>query len=420
MRQRIIIIGSGFAGFWAAVAAARHRDGLPADVAAGIDILLLSRVPYHGVRVRYYETDLSAVTLPLDRLLAPIGVGVRVGEVTGIDAAFRSVALAAADGQAATTLAFDRLVLAAGSALIPAAIPGDGIVFDVDSFEAATRLGRHIEALPAAAVGDGDGRFTAVVIGGGFTGIEVAAELIGRLAAAATAAGGGDRARVLLVDHGAIAGSLGETPRPKILAALTALGIEMRPATEVVRVTRDRVFLASGEAIACRTVVAAAGMRASGLARCLSHDLDRLGRLPVDRQLRVFGHPACFAAGDVARALVDDRHAAVMSCQHARPQGRIAGHNAVADLCGQPLIAYRQEPYVTVLDLGAWGALYMEGWERRVVAEGAAAKATKQEINHRRIYPPAAADRAALLAAAAPVIQAVPTRPPTPSPTPSR
>jgi NADH dehydrogenase len=97
-----------------------------------------------------------------------------------------------------------------------------------------------------------------------------------------------------------------------------------------------------------------------------------------------------------------------MSCQHARPQGRIAGHNVVADLLGRPLIDYHQEDYVTVLDLGAWGALYMQGWDRRVVVEGAAAKRTKHEINHRRIYPPAGGDAGQLLAAAAPVIQAVP------------
>lgn len=50
----------------------------------------------------------------------------------------------------------------------------------------------------------------------------------------------------------------------------------------------------------------------------------------------------------------------------------------------------------------------MEGWERRVVAEGMAAKVTKREINHRRIYPPLDADAAVLFAAAVPVIQAVP------------
>jgi NADH:ubiquinone reductase (H+-translocating) len=64
--------------------------------------------------------------------------------------------------------------------------------------------------------------------------------------------------------------------------------------------------------------------------------------------------------------------------------------------------------YVTVLDLGPAGAVYTEGWERRVVSSGATAKATKRMINGQRIYPPLTGDRAALLAAAAPELQAAP------------
>jgi NADH dehydrogenase len=406
MSQRIVVVGSGFAGLWAAVGAARQRDVLSRN--QDLEIVMLSRVPYHGIRVRYYEADLSAVTLPLDRLLPLIGVGFRTGDVTGIDPAGATIDFVP-DGGAPATLAFDRLVLAAGSALVRPQIPGGGPIFDVDSFEAATRLARHLEGLATLPAAAGDGRFTAVVIGGGFTGLEAAADLIGRLRAAAGRVGAA--ARVLLVDHGAIAGSLGRAPQPQILEALTVLGVEVRPETAVVRITADTVTFSSGEQVPCRTVLAAAGMRASPLARCLNQDLDRLGRLPVDPHLRVIGHPACFAAGDVARALVDDGHVSVMSCQHARPQGRIAGHNVVADLSGAPLIAYRQPAYVTVLDLGSWGALYMEGWDRQVVAAGEAAKATKRDINHHRIYPPVDGDRAALLAASAPVIQAVPKRP---------
>jgi NADH dehydrogenase len=405
--QRIIVIGSGFAGLWAAVGAARLRALHPA---ADLEILMLSRVAYHGIRVRYYEADLAATTVPLERLLPSIDVAFRIGEVTGIDPVARIVRFTA-DRGGAEALGFDRLVLAAGSAVVRPLVPGGGPVFDVDSFEAAQHLDRHLGRIAAATPADGgdDGRFTALVIGGGFTGIEVAAELIGRLAALAVPAGG--RARVFLVDHGTIAGSLGPAPQPVITAALAELGVECRPATGVDRIEAAAVTLSSGERIACRTVVAAAGMRASRLGRSLSADLDRLGRIAVDRQLRVIGHPACFAAGDVARTLVDDRHLSVMSCQHARPQGRIAGYNVAADLLGLPLLDYRQEAYVTVLDVGAWGAVYMQGWDRRVVAEGPAAKATKQEINHRRIYPPADGGAEALLAAAAPIIQAVPRRP---------
>ena len=64
--------------------------------------------------------------------------------------------------------------------------------------------------------------------------------------------------------------------------------------------------------------------------------------------------------------------------------------------------------YVTVLDLGLWGALYTNGWDRHVVARGEKAKRTKQSINCVRIYPPRSRNREEILAAAAPVVQAPP------------
>jgi NADH dehydrogenase len=97
-----------------------------------------------------------------------------------------------------------------------------------------------------------------------------------------------------------------------------------------------------------------------------------------------------------------------MSCQFARPMGRFAGHNAVADLLELPMLPLEIDWYVTVLDLGSWGALYTTGWDRTVYSTGAAAKATKQTINHKRIYPPRDGNRAELFAAAAPTVQARP------------
>jgi NADH dehydrogenase len=115
-----------------------------------------------------------------------------------------------------------------------------------------------------------------------------------------------------------------------------------------------------------------------------------------------------FAAGDVAAARMDDEHLSVMSCQHGRPMGRYAGYNVISDLFGEPLLALRIPWYVTVLDLGPAGAVYTEGWDRIVAAQGAQAKATKQTINTRRIYPPLTGNRTDLLAAAAPELQARP------------
>jgi NADH dehydrogenase len=91
--------------------------------------------------------------------------------------------------------------------------------------------------------------------------------------------------------------------------------------------------------------------------------------------------------------------------------GRFAGHNVVADLFGRPMLPLQVEWYVTVLDLGAWGALYTVGWDRQVFSSGHDAKVIKQMINQRRIYPPLKSTREDILAAAAPIVQAPPQYP---------
>jgi NADH dehydrogenase len=121
----------------------------------------------------------------------------------------------------------------------------------------------------------------------------------------------------------------------------------------------------------------------------------------------VRGLRAEFAAGDSACLLIDGTHTSVMSCQHARPMGRFAGYNVVSDLLGEPPLPLQIDWYVTVLDLGSWGAVYTEGWNRHVVLKGSEAKRVKQTINCQRIYPPTG-DRRAILDAAAPIVQAPP------------
>lgn len=105
----------------------------------------------------------------------------------------------------------------------------------------------------------------------------------------------------------------------------------------------------------------------------------------------------------VACAATDEEgNHTLMSCQHAMNLGRSAGHNAVADLLGLAQIPYSQPKYVTCLDLGPWGAVYTEGWNREVKMQGKDAKQLKHQINSEWIYPPQA-DRAQALAAADPL-----------------
>ncbi|OBI48801.1 NAD(P)/FAD-dependent oxidoreductase [Mycobacterium sp. E787] len=391
----VVVVGSGFAGLWAALGAARRLDEL-AVPAGTVDITVLSPQPFHDIRVRNYEADLSACRIPLADLLDPVGVAHVTAEVTAIDTGARTVTTSSG-----ATFGYDRLVLAAGSRVVKPDIPGlREFGFDVDTHDGALALRRHLRELAAEA--PTPAAATVVVVGAGLTGVEVACELPARLRDSF----GTVTPRVVMIDRNPAVGSdMGSSARPVIERALTANGVETRTAVGVTEVTRRGVSLSSGERLEAHTVVWCAGMRASALTEQLPVPRDRLGRVRVDDYLRVVGVPSVFAAGDVAAARMDDEHLSVMSCQHGRPMGRYAGYNVISDLLDEPMLALRIPWYVTVLDLGPAGAVYTEGWDRAVVSTGAEAKATKQTINTRRIYPPLTRRRAELLAAAAPELQ---------------
>jgi NADH:quinone reductase (non-electrogenic) len=395
----IVIIGSGFAGLWAALGAARRVDEL-AVPPGSVEITVLSRKPFHDVRVRNYEADLTDCRIPLTDVLDPAGISHVIADVSVIDTDARTVTMSTGARRR-----YDRLVLASGSHVAIPDIPGlREFGFDVDTYDGAVALEQHLRALAHAP--STQAAATAVVIGAGLTGIETACELPGRLR---SILGESAPPRVVLIDQNPWIGSdMGLNARPVIEKALLDNGIETRTGVNVAGVASGSVSLSSGERIETATLIWCAGMRASSLTSQLPVARDRLGRVTVDDHLRVTGVAGVFAAGDVAAAQVDDDHVSVMSCQHGRPMGRYAGYNVVSDLLDKPMQPLRIPWYVTVLDLGPAGAVYTEGWDRQVVARGADAKVTKRTINTQRIYPPLTGDRAALLAAAAPDLQARP------------
>ncbi len=403
--KRILVLGGGFAGLWSAVGAARKLDELGQGPDA-VNVTLVNRDAFHGIRVRNYERDLTSIRVPLDDVLVPIEVDRVEGEVADIDFARMTVSVRAPGGQ--RTLPFDRLVMALGSQLVRPDLPGLAeYAFDVDTYGGAAKLGRHLQSLPARP--DSSGRFTVVVVGAGLTGIETAAEMPARLGSILAQAGLTQSCRVILADHQPLVGSdMGDSARPVIEEALAALGVETRLKFEVVSVDATGLTLASSEVIPAATVIWCAGMRANSLTQLFPVERDRFGRIAVDEFMRVRGMPGVFAAGDAAWAMMDDQHVSVMSCQHGRPMGRFAGHNVVCDLFAVPMLPLQIPWYATVLDLGAWGAVYTEGWGRQVVRTSEAAKKTKRIINCERIYPPLTGDRAAILAAAAPIVQEPP------------
>lgn len=374
----VLVVGGGFAGLSAAALAADEFRKNDAD----IPVRLVSKDGYLVIRPRLYERDPETLRAALRPVLEPIGVDFVEQPATAIDTDGRTVTLG--DGR---TLAYDRLVLATGSELPPLPVPGAAEhSWNIDTYDAAVAFDRHLQKIAADTAAPG--RDTVVIIGGGMTGIELAAEMRTRLAVHF----GEDEAagmRVVLIERAGVIGpEFGVNPRPVIEQAMAATGVEVMLGATVTEIGPDFVTLAGGERIEAASTVVTVGLRANALTAHIPGERDAAGRLIVEDDLQVRGVPGVYATGDVARAVADDGQVALMSCQHARTMGKYAGVNAAHDLLGLDPVPYRQRDYTTCLDLGTFGALFTTGWDRKIGNCGEEAKTRKRMINTQWIYPP--------------------------------
>ena len=401
MSKRIIIAGSGFAGLWAALAAQRAIH--LASQEQNIEVVMVSPSPNVGIRPRLYEAVLENMNPDISELLGVVGVKYLAGWVNQIDVDQQSIEVSTTDGNK-QTLSYDRFILATGSTTFMPPIPGlTEYGFSVSTLEDAEKLDQHLKNLankPANAA-----RNTVVVAGGGLTGLETVTEMPERLRSIL----GETDVRVVLVDSSTeIGAAMGDQAATVIREALTELGVEGKAGLRVTALDATGVTLSNGERIETETVIWTAGMRANQLTSQIAGEKDNLGRLIGDAYLHAPEAKNVFVTGDTVKVPTDDLdNFNVMSCQHAMSLGRVAGYNAAAELVDLPLHAYSQPKYVTCVDLGPWGALYSEGWDRQVQFVREEAKKIKQEINTVWIYPPAA-DREAVFAIANPDFVIVP------------
>jgi NADH dehydrogenase len=397
MKQRILVIGAGFGGMWSALSATRlfdihgHND---------VDVTVLAPQAELRVRPRFYEPNAHQLAAPIGELFDAVGVKFIRGAAETIDVEQKRVGYIDAQGEKQVCI-YDKLVLATGSRLALPDTPGVAEhAFDVDQIEQAIRLEAHLKSLVNQP--QSQARNTVVVAGGGFTGIETATEMPTRLRAIL---GEGADINVIIVDRGEkVGGSMGPEIAEKIAEASEETGVKWQLKASVVAVDENGVTLSDGRRIDAKTVIWTTGVRASALTEQIPAERDHLGRLHVDAHLQVIGQPDIFATGDVAYAASDDiGNHALMTCQHAIALGRHAGNNVAAQILGVDPTPYSQPKYVTCLDLGAWGAVYTEGWDRQVKLTRQEGKSLKTQINTVWIYPPAA-DRESAWAAADPLI----------------
>ncbi|ATY00243.1 NAD(P)/FAD-dependent oxidoreductase [Klebsiella aerogenes] len=384
MRKQILIVGAGFAGMWAALSAARLAEK---NQQQAIDITVIAPQPELRVRPRFYESDVPSLVAPLQPLFDATGIRFLRGSVSQIHPADKTVTWTGSNGESHTQN-WDRLVLASGSHVNRAMVTGAAQhAFDLDQLESATTLENHLIAL--AQRPQSDARNTVVVCGGGFTGIEMAMELPTKLRAIF---GSNAKTRVVVVERGPQPGSrYSDALREVIVQASKELGVEWLVNAEVASVDAAGVNLKDGQRIDSQTVIWTVGVQANNLTAQIDAPRDRQGRLHVNAELQVMGYDDIYATGDVAYAATDDKgNHAMMTCQHAILLGKFAGNNAAAGLLGVAPLHYRQETYVTCLDLGAWGAVYTEGWDQQVKLTREEAKKVKVSIVSELIYPPKA------------------------------
>ncbi|WBY01134.1 NAD(P)/FAD-dependent oxidoreductase [Ramlibacter tataouinensis] len=364
-RPRIVIIGCGFGGLEAARAL---RD-------AAVDITLVDRTNHHLFQPLLYQVATAGLSAPA--IAAPVrhlfrkqaNVTTLLGEVTGIDAAARQVTLA--DGG---VLPYDHLVVAAGAthsyfgrddwaAFAP------GLKTLEDAFGIRRRILVAFEAAEKEAdAARRDAWLTFVVIGGGPTGVEMA----GTLAEIARQTLPGEfrridpaSARVLLLEGSPrVLQAMPESLSTRACEQLSRLGVEVRTGARVTAIDAAglQVQPTEGEPyrIDSRCIVWAAGVAASPLGRALAQTtgaaLDRAGRVQVQADLSLPGHPEISVIGDLAAAQshAPGREPAPVPgvSPAAKQMGRTAAGNILRRLAGQPGQAFRYRDYGNLATIG--------------------------------------------------------------------
>lgn len=303
-RLRVVVVGGGFAGLEVA-------RGLRREL---VDITLIDRTNHHVFQPLLYQVATaglapSDIAAPIRGILArQRNVTVRLAEVIDIDLELREVIVQPPEGEP-VGVPYDRLVLAAGASHSyfghdEWAEHAPGLKTLPDALAIRQRLLAAFERADWSTDPDErDALMTFVVIGGGPTGVELAGAIseiaFQTLRRDYKTIDTQDSRTILLEGSDRILGAYPADLRASALRQLEGLGVEVRLGAMVTDVSAEGVQV--GETfIAAHTVLWAAGVQASPLARALGVELDRAGRVKVEPDLSVPGHPEVFVNGDLA------------------------------------------------------------------------------------------------------------------------
>jgi NADH:ubiquinone reductase (H+-translocating) len=360
-RARILIVGGGFGGLNVARALA----------GADVDVTLLDRHNYHLFQPLLYQVATAALS-PGD-IASPIrwilrkqrNVEVLLAEAQAIDPAGRRVTIDSGE-----SIAYDYLVLAPGAAHAYFGHPeweprAPGLKTLDDALEMRRRMLVAFEGAERETDPVRQRRLlTFVIVGGGPTGVELA----GALAEIARQSLVRDfrrirpeSARIVLVEGSPyLLGTFPDPLRDDARKALERLGVEVRTASVVTGIDEQGVTFehaADGsERIETATVLWAAGVAASPIARSLGVPLDRAGRVTPDPTLALPQYPNIFIVGDLCWFIQDGKPLPGVA-QVAMQQGTQAGKNILRAIAGQPLQPFRYKDYGIMATIGRGSAV---------------------------------------------------------------
>ena len=356
----VVIVGGGFGGLYAAWGLA----GRP------VRVTLLDRRNHHLFQPLLYQVATAAlnpsdIATPLRAILrGASNITVLLAEVQSVELADRRLILD--EGE----MRYDALVLAAGAGHSYFGHDDwEPLAPSLKTLEDALEIRRRVLLAYELAEREGDAAeqralLTSVVVGGGPTGVELAgalAEISRETIARDFRVIDPTRARIVLLEGGPrILAGFPEPLSERARAALTRIGVEVRTGAMVTRVTADAVWL-GGEQIRARTVLWAAGVAASPLTRSLGASLDRAGRVQVERDLSIPGHPEAFAIGDMA-TLPDDLGQPLPGLAPvAIQQGQAAAANVLRRLAGEGTRPFRYRDKGTMATIGRASAVAVIG-----------------------------------------------------------
>lgn len=357
--QRVVIVGSGFAGY----TCARKLSRLLGRSGRDVEIVLVSPTDYHlytpllpdvaGGLIDPRFVAISLVdTLPRVQLV--------IGTVDAIDPDAKTLTVHRGD-DAPLELSWDRLVLTPGSVTRLFDVPGLAEhARGLKTIAEAVYLREHFLRQLELADHDDDpevcrARRTVVVVGASYAGTELVAQLRA-LADAYSARRGHDPSdiRFLLLDTAdRVMPEVGERLGDKALSVLRERGIDIRLETTLREVTDEHVVLTDDTVVPTRTVAWVTGVTGAPILSGLNLPMER-GRLIVDPSLRVPGHPGVFAGGDAAAVpdLTVPGKITPPTAQHATRQGAVLARNVAASLGVGTGTRYKHRDLGLVVDLG--------------------------------------------------------------------